>query len=285
MEYQVDNEKNFETWEEFLEEWELIKQFREKESQKTKLYVSDLIYRGQADSNWKLETTLERFTGENKYEIDEYYRKIHRASFDLEAFTRERWNLPSPHTYSDLVKDLDVFSPHQHLFSPDFDLPTYFLYFRHHSFPSPLLDWTRSPFIAAYFAFSGQPDKSQYVSIYIFLENMGFLELEGGREPAILNSLGPFIKSHERHFLQQCEYTFCIKKEEESQKKFFVSHQEALSRKRYNQKYIWKFNIRASEKKKVLRILDSVNINAFSLFQSVESLMATAAARYFFLKE
>jgi len=36
VEYQVNNEKGFETWEEFLKEWERIKKFREHEKPKTK---------------------------------------------------------------------------------------------------------------------------------------------------------------------------------------------------------------------------------------------------------
>ena len=66
---------------------------------------------------------------------------------------------------------------------------------------------------------------------------------------------------------------------------FFVSHKEAFSVKREFQQYIWKCNIPVSERKKVLTFLDSVNINAFSLFQSVEGLMNTTATRYFFLKD
>ena len=39
---------------------------------------------------------------------------------------------------------------------------------RHLSFPTPLLDWTKNPFIAAYFAFKNIREESDGVSIFLF---------------------------------------------------------------------------------------------------------------------
>ena len=98
-----------------------------------------------------------------------------------------------------------------------------------------------------------------------------------------INTLGPTVKSHKRHFQQQCEYTFCL--QEESGDKCFASHKEAFSNHREGKQYIWKCNIPGSERKKVLGSLDSLNINAFTLFGSIESLMTSTAERYFFLED
>src|SRR5579871_975887 len=61
---------------------------------------------------------------------------------------RQRWDI-EPHTYRDRMRDADagVFFKAQF---PGYD---YMAYLRHHGFPSPLLDWTRSPYVAAFFAF------------------------------------------------------------------------------------------------------------------------------------
>jgi predicted MPP superfamily phosphohydrolase len=47
------------------------------------------------------------------------------------------------------------------------------------------------------------------------------------------------------------------------------------------QDLLWKFVIPAGERKKVLRVLERSNINAYSLFGSEESLMETIAVRHF----
>lgn len=48
----------------------------------------------------------------------------------------------------------------------------------------------------------------------------------------------------------------------------------------------WKFTIPVTERTKVLKRLDEYNLNAFSLFESEESLMETLAVREFsFQKE
>jgi hypothetical protein len=100
-------------------------------------------------------------------------------------------------------------------------------------------------------------------------------------EPFIL-SLGPYVKSHERHFLQKSDYTICVSMEENTY--YYACHEGIFSKKDEGQDLLWKFNIPASERLKVLQKLDEMNLNSFSLFGTEESLMETVALREFYLK-
>jgi hypothetical protein len=56
-------------------------------------------------------------------------------------------------------------------------------------------------------------------------------------------------------------------------------HEDVFARGDLKQDVLWRFNVPWSERTKVLKLLDSYNLNAFSLFDSEESLMETLALR------
>ena len=66
-------------------------------------YVSDLLYRGQADSRWHLETTLER-TVPKPASLEKYYRLTKQAKPRIEKFADKSWEIPTHIQYSKWLK-------------------------------------------------------------------------------------------------------------------------------------------------------------------------------------
>ncbi len=94
------------------------------------------IFRGQPDSRWSLQPSIERLAlpdGTTRY--------------SSERFVRREFRRRAHHYLSELPE-------------PDDDL-AWLALMRHHGAPSRLLDWTRSPYVAAHFAaVNAAPDTS-----------------------------------------------------------------------------------------------------------------------------
>ena len=88
------------------------------------------IYRGQCNSSWRLQPSLQRLTPPVSH--DSYVASIVPEAYRLLG--------------GYLDADLDL--------AKAAELNRFLGVLQHHGFPTPLLDWTRSPYIAAYFAFS-----------------------------------------------------------------------------------------------------------------------------------
>jgi hypothetical protein len=258
-------------WDEFQQEIDKLESETEVKKATSQSHVSNLIFRGQSNYKWNLETTLERYI-EDELSLKDYHKIILIAQNRIETFTNKKWEVPS------IEKIYEWHNKSSKVFIYDMPGYNYIAYLRHHGFPSPLLDWSISPYIASFFAFNNADRKNEYVSIYAYLEYSGGAKISSGDESHMI-SFGENIKCHERHYLQQSNYTLCTKVIEDEI--LFAKHQDFANQNVENQDLVWKFNIPVEEKVRVLRQLDKYNINAYSLFSSEESLIETIALREF----
>lgn len=130
--------------------------------------IPDLLFRGQREADWTLDTTLERYKP-SSLSLAHYYTSIWAALPQIEAHTGQRWEIEAPNKYRDIARDSDAGLYLKARF-PGYD---YMCYLRHHGFPSPLLDWTRSPYVAAFFAFRNEGTPEGRVAIFVYRETAG----------------------------------------------------------------------------------------------------------------
>lgn len=112
-------------------------------------HKKDFYFRGQMDHQWGLKTTFHRLADDLNITLQQYLDTIiPEVHYHICAFHNELIDLKVPEEFGSFLALL-----------------------QHHGFPTPLLDWTLSPYIAAYFAYKDINDRCpqcEYVNIIIF---------------------------------------------------------------------------------------------------------------------
>ncbi|MHC4365197.1 MAG: FRG domain-containing protein [Planctomycetota bacterium] len=270
--------KDLNSWEEFKECIEEIQE--ETQSLNANSHkvgkVSGPLYRGQPDYEWHLESTLER--KHRNITLYEYFTTLKSIKSKVEEISKKSWP-----TFSD-VNNCQL----QSIYHFTIDLPQdtlgYMTFVRQHGFPSPLLDWTSCPYIASYFAFEGIDTNTEKVAIYFFRKQTGLsTDLKNALKPN-MDSLGHNIaNTSPRHSKQKTHYTLCMKNpnngknlndyiianiEEDINNPGFSMSDNYIEEISETGNVVRKYALPATEKKKVLRELESKEINRESLFES-----------------
>lgn len=240
--------KEFDDWQEFRE-------FVEEEFAYDKSYV----FRGHRDANWPLQTTLDRLI--NK--LPKKLRKENVLQNHLQRFRNairgKRGTNPSP-----LKTDDEFWSLGQH-----------------YGLATPLLDWSLSPFIATYFAFTSSKAPTCEKRCLWALKTLAVKEasnaisaeygayspedkekyFEKSRAP-IVTFVDPSIEDNPRIINQAGLFTRgpVLTNLEDWFSKFL---------KDYKRVGLYKITLPDSERETVLAALDQMNINALSLFPDI----------------
>ena len=235
-------------------------------SEKLPASVSEPVFRGQADAAWRLSTTLEREQGEN-IPFEFYHRSILHPSLRMLKGIMD-FELPDLPDLKLSIRDMDV----------KFPLYDHLAMLRHHGFPAPLLDWTLSPYVAAFFAFSPAPAPSaKNVAIFSYREHFGAGKGYAGNK-AHIRSFGPWSPVHARHVRQQSQYTIALR--EQDSRIVFCPHDEAISERPFNWlrfDEITKFILPIGIREEVLLELRRMNITEYSLFDTADALVKTVS--------
>jgi hypothetical protein len=216
----------------------------------------DFIFRGQPNesNNWKLCTSF------------------HRAGrSDLVRFADE--DIPILHRY--------VSSLTSHFFDMKDNLQYGALLSlaQHHGYPTPLLDWTESPYVAAYFAFADIPTRASkgYGRIYIFNRNQWIADSEFvGNLYTPDPSLSAFqflALGNTRMLPQQSVTTLSNVVDIEN----FIKDREDKTGKQY----LRVAEIHVTEREDVMRDLNRMGISAASLFPGLDGICRALKDKYF----
>jgi FRG domain-containing protein len=217
------------------------------------------IWRGQRNKDWKLSSSLDRLLGElDLLKSDDLPQRLKDHLESFKYATRGRRG-PTPAA----LLENDWWALGQH-----FGLAT------------PLLDWTRSPFAAAYFAFELNADPADYRVVYgldqnaVKLRNNDLLEgesLEKGR-PSVIEFIDPMSDENQRLVSQGGLFTRApvgISIEQWVEEEFGGSSATVLL----------KIEIPDKDRVTCLQTLERMNINHLSLFPDL-----SGASRYTNLK-
>ena len=125
-------------------------------------------FRGQRESVWSLHTPLDRAV--KRYFSSGFADGSHLTGYcHLDRETEQRELLfrfqQQAHLY---IRNLPSNS----------DLASWFALMQHHGAPTRLLDWTKSPYVAAYFAFEEEPEGNEKLCA-VWTINLDWLESRG----------------------------------------------------------------------------------------------------------
>jgi len=230
-------------------------------------YAPGLIYRGQCDANWALESKLDRL--ESRFPTRPNYSTNHPKFFDCPPVNRKT----HLEAFKECVRGRRGQNPR------DLTENEWWALAQHHGLATPLLDWAISPFVALFFAFEHEgyidckdntfrkpTNRAIYAASYLVAEN------------GTIESPSPFIFSPRREvtFRLSSQTGVLMKMPPRTDLESIVqAHFPNDSTDRRGgasaRAILTKITIPSAGRLECLRLLDKMNINRLSLFGDLDA--------------
>lgn len=230
------------------------------------------VFRGQSNATWALDSTLQRVRGRGTY-IKEYYDMILSKKPMIQSLSGRIWDdfvgNPTEEFWEAMRNDRHP---------PLYD---YMVYLRHCGFPSPLLDWSVSPYVALFFACIATPEIDG-----------AFYALFKSKKPDIIDGadfeywtvklLDAEVQSHDRHFRQMAKYSISFATRPSIPgEKVYVQYEDGIFTLAPSPIEIYSLQIAKELKPEILNRLDDFGVNSYTLFGGEDNLVKSIADRIF----
>jgi hypothetical protein len=222
-----------------IKTWSAFKEFT------VSLEPNRFVFRGQESKNWRLVTHFHR-----------------SGRFDLLKFVNR--DIPQLHAH------LSSLTTHHFDLDHPLQNAAFYSLVQHHGYPTPLLDWTYSPYIAAFFAFRKIHKKDQkpeeFARVLVFDYGSWTHDQSGlyaiSTVPPHFTFLSPLSINNPRMVPQQAISSVTNVDDIES----FIQWQE----KRMAKSYLSVIDLPASERAQIMQELAMMGITAGSLFPGLD---------------
>jgi hypothetical protein len=228
-------------------------------------------------------------------EFNPFVRTLEPYQFAFRGHTGNQWRLRTSFHRTgraSLLKFMaqDVNSLHRHLsgltthrfhLNDPLDYAAFLNLAQHHGYPTPILDWTQSPFVAAYFAFNVRSENiisSDKVRVFVLNAiAWNVLERAPGLMPGFVHMtlLEPLAVNNPRALPQQSISTVTNVDDLEN----YIDRTE----KKTGKSYLRVIDLPARERKKAMQDLVLMGITAGSMFPGLDGAYQQLKERYFVL--
>lgn len=245
---------------------ESLKQFDEEieRIKKENTACSKTLYRGQVDSSWEIISSLERI-GIEEISCKEYYSHIDKLKPLINPLIKNKFTRKmTPSGYPFKFDEYDEGS---------WNLPEmeYLTYLRHHGFPTPIIDWTESHYVALFFACEDFAKSKSNGKVFVYNEIIN--GRIGGDNIPNLGRIGRYVETDKRHFAQQAQYLIPVMYEKEWK---LITFKKVKEDKTNNYDFI-EIEIVNDAKRTIIKELRKMNINRYTMYLDEDSLIRNFA--------